>query len=214
MMEFYYHDISPPSQAVWMTLNMLGVNYEAKEVGLLKGEHKSAGYLKINPMGKVPAIRDGEFTLAESRAIAIYLCEAYEPKIKEGKLYPRDVQDKARVNMLLNVDASCYNKIYDYASIGKMLKHEALDEDKLGGAKEALSTLELLMPDSSYFTGDHPTIADIFILSSVKTLDLIKFDDWATYPKLRKWKNLMEKLPHYEDSMGKYVRKYAEILQK
>lgn len=39
-----------------------------------------------------------------------------------------------------------------------MLKKEPLDEEKLGGAKEALSTYELLLSDSNYFTGDNLTI--------------------------------------------------------
>lgn len=77
-MEFYYHSISPPSQAVWMTLNMLGVNYEAKELKLFEGEQRSDWYKKINPLGKVPAIKDGEFTLAE-RFVIIYITYSTNP---------------------------------------------------------------------------------------------------------------------------------------
>lgn len=48
----------------------------------------------------------------------------------------------------------------------------------------------------------------------MKLLDLTKFHEWAAFPKLQKWKNRMEKLPHYEDSMGKHVRKYGDMFRK
>jgi glutathione S-transferase len=51
---------------------------------LSKGEHKSPEYLAINPMGKVPALRDGEATLAEAAAICAYVAERYP----QAKLAP------------------------------------------------------------------------------------------------------------------------------
>ena len=63
--EFYFDPVSPPSRCVHMTLKALGEGFIEKKLQLFKGEHKSEAFLKINPAGQVPAIKDGNFTLGE-----------------------------------------------------------------------------------------------------------------------------------------------------
>lgn len=63
--ELYYSDFSPPSRMVLTTLHALGLNYEKKEIDLLKGEQRKKSYLVINPRGKVPSIKDGDFLISE-----------------------------------------------------------------------------------------------------------------------------------------------------
>ena len=48
------------------------------------GAQKAPEYLAINPMGKVPALEDGDATLAEAAAICAYVAERYP----EAKLAP------------------------------------------------------------------------------------------------------------------------------
>ena len=58
-------------------LEELGVPYEFVLLDLEAGEHRQPEFLAINPMGKVPAIVDGEFPLWESGAILLYIAEKY-----------------------------------------------------------------------------------------------------------------------------------------
>lgn len=51
----------------------------------------------------VPAIDDKGFYLSESQAISIYLVNQYA---KNDRLYPEDAQQRARVDQMLNFDAS------------------------------------------------------------------------------------------------------------
>ncbi|HEX7668257.1 MAG TPA: glutathione S-transferase family protein [Polyangiaceae bacterium] len=53
----------------------LGTAYEGVSVDFGKGENRSDWFLKINPMGQVPALVDGDFSLAESMAICSYLID-------------------------------------------------------------------------------------------------------------------------------------------
>lgn len=50
--------MSQPSRAVWALCLIAKIPHEIKEVKIAKLEMKSEEYLKINPMGKVPAIED------------------------------------------------------------------------------------------------------------------------------------------------------------
>jgi glutathione S-transferase len=53
-------------------------------IDIRTGAQRSPDYLAINPMGKVPALKDGEATLAEAAAICAYVAERYP----EAKLAP------------------------------------------------------------------------------------------------------------------------------
>src|SRR3954470_1227813 len=53
----------------------VGINYESVPVDFAKAEHRSESFLKINPMGQVPALSSGDFNLAESLAICSYLID-------------------------------------------------------------------------------------------------------------------------------------------
>ena len=55
------------------TLQELGVPFRSVLVDLRTGEHKSAGYLELNPFGRVPVLVDGPLVVFESVAICLYL---------------------------------------------------------------------------------------------------------------------------------------------
>jgi glutathione S-transferase len=60
----------------WL-LEEIGVPYSIKTIDLRRNEHKAPDYLRINPMGKVPALTDGAVTVSENPAICIYLADRY-----------------------------------------------------------------------------------------------------------------------------------------
>lgn len=75
-----YH--APQSRAIiaqWM-IEELGVPYEMKLLNLKKFEHKQPDYLKINPLGKVPAIVHDGVAITEAAAICTYLADAFPEK--------------------------------------------------------------------------------------------------------------------------------------
>jgi glutathione S-transferase len=76
--------------ARWM-LGEVGVEYRFENVDIRKGEQKRPEYLALNPMGKVPTLRDGDVVVTENVAICLYLADRYG----YGTLAPR-VEDPAR----------------------------------------------------------------------------------------------------------------------
>jgi glutathione S-transferase len=61
---------------LWL-LEELQVPYENIPIDFRQQEHKSDWFLKINPLGKVPAIVVDNICMFESAAIMIFLCEKY-----------------------------------------------------------------------------------------------------------------------------------------
>jgi glutathione S-transferase len=76
MMKLYTFPPSPNARKVAAVIAHLHLtDIEHSLIRLQKGEHRHPDYLAINPMGKVPALRDGDLLLWESNAIAQYLAE-------------------------------------------------------------------------------------------------------------------------------------------
>jgi glutathione S-transferase len=74
-MKLFVHPMSQNARKALMTAHALGLKPEIEIVDFSKGEHRSEGYLKLNPNGMAPTLVDGERVLWESNAICQYLCD-------------------------------------------------------------------------------------------------------------------------------------------
>jgi len=86
----YHHPFSRAAGTLWM-LEEAGVPYELRFVDIMKGAHKAPEIVRLNPMGKLPTLVDGDMVVTENAAIALYLADRYA----YGKLSPR-VEDASR----------------------------------------------------------------------------------------------------------------------
>ncbi len=83
MMKLYWSPRSRSFTALWL-MEETGAPYQRVLTDISTGAQKKPDYLAINPMGKVPALKDGDATLAEAAAICAYVAERYP----EAKLAP------------------------------------------------------------------------------------------------------------------------------
>src|ERR1700730_11537843 len=91
--EIYWISGSPFAWRVLLTAEVKGIPYEGKLLEASKGELKTPEFLAINPLGRVPAIRDGNFTLHESLAIMVYL----DRKHPNPPLFGRTAEEAGRI---------------------------------------------------------------------------------------------------------------------
>jgi len=89
-LKLYSYWRSSCSRRVRIALNLKGLKYEERAVNLLKGEQFSPEFRKLNPLGYVPVLVDGDIVLSDSFAIILYL----EEKYPQHPLLPRDLQKK------------------------------------------------------------------------------------------------------------------------
>ena len=83
MMKLYWSPRSRSFSSLWL-MEETGQPYERVLTDISTGAQKTPEFLAINPMGKVPALKDGDSTLAEAAAICAYVAERYP----EAKLAP------------------------------------------------------------------------------------------------------------------------------
>jgi glutathione S-transferase len=75
-MKIYWSPRTRSFASLW-SLEETGMPYEAVLTDISTGAQKTSDYLAINPMGKVPALKDGGLSVAESAAIIAYIAERY-----------------------------------------------------------------------------------------------------------------------------------------
>ena len=79
MLQLYNYPKTRGFRVTWM-LEELEAEYEFKLVPFGANGFASGDYVKINPAGKVPALRDGDMVLTESAAIVTYLGDKFPEK--------------------------------------------------------------------------------------------------------------------------------------
>jgi glutathione S-transferase len=170
-MLLYMNPVSPNVRRVRLTAAMLGLDLEEKKLDFAKGEHKSAGYLALNPNGAVPTLVDGDVILTESRAIMQYLAS----KKPESGLLGRDDGARADVVRWQFWDASHFSPPLGTLTFEKLIKpmmgmgepdQRKLD-DALANFLRFGAVLDKRLEGKKHVVGDAMTIADLTIASSL-----------------------------------------------
>ncbi|XP_034244110.1 glutathione S-transferase 1-like [Thrips palmi] len=198
--DLYYIAGSAPCRGVLITAKAVGVDLNLKETNLMKGEHMTPEFIKMNPQHTVPTLDDNGLYLWESRAIQMYLADKYG---KDSSLYPKEPEKRALVNQRLFFDmGTVYQRFGDYA-YPQMFGGAPKDEEKLKKLEEALGFLNTFLEGSKFVAGDNITIADHSLLSSVSTIEATEVVDLTKYPNVSRWlADCKSKVDSYQEVNG------------
>lgn len=209
-LEVYWGSGSPFSWRVLLTLEVKGLKYESKLLEFSKQEHKSPEYLKLNPRGKVPTLKDGDFVLYESLAIMAYL----DKKYPEPPLFGRAPQETGLVWRAIS-EAESY-LIGPGSQVGKPIFFgkglEKTDEIQAAAAaiREELRRIDTALARSDWLVGSQISAADIALFPLIQIILRAAAKDAAkplklgllplgqTYPAVAAWVKRIEALPGYE----------------
>ena len=97
-----HYDSGTIACAVAITLNEAQAEYTAQRVDFSAGEQRSAGYLAINPKGRVPALVTDRGVLTETAAILDYVAATHP----QAGLVPADAHEAAQMRSVMTYLAS------------------------------------------------------------------------------------------------------------
>ncbi len=178
----YGQKIARASIVNWY-LEELGIPYEFVLLDMDAGEHRQPPFLSINPMGKAPAIVDGDFKLWESGAILLYLAE------KNGKM-PQSVQDRSLIYQWI---------LFGNSTLAPALLIEANQELE---APKLLTGLNQVFVNKSYLMGDEFTIADISVGSILAHAWVMLKSDFSSYPAVLNYIKQVTERPAFQKTIG------------
>ncbi len=157
---------SPFVRKVQVALAIKGLAYEQiQQIPFTKDPE----YRKINPLGKIPALQDGELTLCDSTVICEYLEDAYP----QAPLYPADNVDKAKARWFEELGGSRVAElaagIFFQRFMRPMVLKQEADEELVAKIIDKqlppiLDYLEAQVPDQGFIFGDF-MMADMSLMS-------------------------------------------------
>jgi maleylacetoacetate isomerase len=165
---------------VRVALNLKGLSAHEQNIDLDAGEQRSAEFLKISPLGSIPAlIEEGREPLTQSLAILEFLDEL-QPS---PPLLPSDLYGRARVRSIASMCAADTHPLV-VPRVKKYLQTTGGFDDTawrawqirwLGAGLAAVEERLAGAPETGTFChGDEPTMADICLASIVAVTRVFK----------------------------------------
>ena len=165
----YWGSGSPFSWRVLLALEHKGLPYESHLLHFDKQEHQSPPMLKMNPRGRLPVLKDGDYVVFESVAVLYYLDVKY-PQVPIFGVSPEEAGVIMRV--------ICEFQTYAEPSLWRIVN--AIFSDEVAGAFDELTdamhvagrearTIEGRLSKELWIVGEHYSAADMIIFPWIQT---------------------------------------------
>ena len=148
---------------------------------------------RLNPLGQVPVLMDGETVIPDSNAILVYLAARYAP----GSAWlPADPVGAAAVQRWLSIASGEVRTGPALARLMVVFGAKADRETVHAAARRILTFMDAHLADRAFLAADHPTLADIACYSYVAHAPEGGVS-LAPYPAIRAWIGRIEALPGF-----------------
>src|SRR5688572_16515375 len=158
---FYTNPQSRGRVIRWM-LEEVGAPYEVVNVDYAM--MKSADYLTVNPMGKVPAIRHGDEVVTETAAICAYLADIFP---EAGLIPPVGHRKRGAYYRWLFFAAGPVEAAVTNKALNVQVNDEQTKFVGYGNFEACIDALEHALRPGPYICGDQFTAADLYVGSQI-----------------------------------------------
>ncbi|PHR52957.1 MAG: glutathione S-transferase [Robiginitomaculum sp.] len=207
MNRLYHFPLSPFCRRVRLSLAEKRIEVELVEERYWE---QDADFLRRNPAGKVPILKMGSKTMAESSAICEYIEETYPDR----SLMPKDVDARYEVRRLVAwFDDKFYNEV------SKKLLGERVFR-KLAGTgypdsanvksgsravKYHLDYMDWLLDQRRWLAGNEMSLADFAAAAHLSCLDYISDVDWNRSELVKNWYATIKSRPAFRSLLADQV---------
>ncbi|RYG93003.1 glutathione S-transferase family protein [Loktanella sp. IMCC34160] len=149
-------------QLVMWTIAELGLKYDREDYGHGHASTRTGDYLKMNPMGRVPVLIDGDLCLFESAAILRYLAARYG----SDEFWPADPARRAPLDTWAEWGKGTFTEavlevfVYD-VRLSPDTRDPAILRDATARLIPLAAMLDQRIGDGPWLDGERFTFADI-----------------------------------------------------
>ena len=208
-LDVYWGSGSPYSWRVLLALELKRLPYASHRLHLELQEHKAPQMLAMNPRGRLPVVKDGDYVVFESLAVLYYL----DLKYPEPPLFGRSPEEAAVIMRVIN-EFQAYNESALMLIVDALLngRRPRLDEELTQAVHHVANearTIEARLSKSDWIVGEAVSAADIAIYPFIRLLHRSLSEPSAEelsarflpaevhYPSLAKWMRRVESLPGF-----------------
>ena len=216
MLEIYWGAGSPYAWRVLLAAELKRIPYESRLLEFSKGDLQKPEFLAMNPRGKVPVIRDGDFVLDESIAILAY----FDRKYPERPLFGTTPEAAGRIWAEVGAFESYVRDVTSPLNrwlFGDKPRSAEVDEARASVGKE-LDRVEARLAGHEWIVGDAVSAADVVWFPTVRAylratvrnearareIGLHPFAD--KYPSVARWVARIEAVPGYDRTFPPHWR--------
>jgi len=196
-LELYGTDMSAPCRTAMMAAEVAGAEYKVIETSPIDGGTRTPEFLAMNPTHTIPVLKDGDFIVYESRAIAAYIMNKY---CKDEKTNPQDVETRARIDQRMYFDMGLLYKNFGNIVYPTLFFGVKTGEKEQAELKEALGFLEGYLAGDKFSAGtDCLTVADLTLVATYASIEAAQIVDLSEYKNCNAWYAKCKGLiPNYE----------------
>ncbi len=171
-------------RAIW-GIEETGIDYEHVPVSY-GADSKAAGYLAVNPNGRIPALIDGELQLFESMAINLYLAKRYG-----GALYPSSPEVEAGAWQWSVWGISEIEPLQMQIVVQKLFTPEDKRDPKVveratKALQRPLKVLDRALEERDGLVGSAFSVADLNVAAVMYLMKMISFD-YSDHANVQRW---------------------------
>jgi len=214
-MILYGSSISPFVRKVLAFAAEKGIALENKPVGLASDD---PDFARASPFRKMPALIDGDFTLADSSAIVQYL-EALHP---DPNLIPTEAQARGRTiwwdewsdTLLFACGGKMFfNRIVAPRFLRQPGDDAVADQAECDELPPLMDYLEREAPASGFLVEDRLTLADISVASPFANFDYLDLD-LARWPRAKAYVEAILARPSFSGPIAQDKALFAKLAQR
>ena len=200
-MQLYHWPMSHNARKARALAQHLSLDVEEVVLSMQDKEHKTPGFLAINPMGQVPAIKDGDYTVWEANAVLIYLAAQ-----SQNALLGQSAQEWGAITQWMLWQTSELSPVVGPLHVEayfKRVRGMEPDTDKrdalIEKLKERLSLLEAALAGKTHLVGDRLTVADFAVAGDFTHAQNAAFP-LSDFPNVSGWLAGIEALPAWANT--------------
>jgi glutathione S-transferase len=198
MITLYGATRSRASRCLWL-LHELGLEFEQVPIEIGSDELRAAGYLAINPAGKIPALSVDGVVITESMAINLWLAQQHG-----APFWPADAGGQGRaLQWTLWAAAELEPQTSGIARLKRLGGEgaEARIAENLENTNRLLELPERRLGESANLASDDFSVADINLASILNLAGFFGIE-MARFPRLSAWMDAARARPAFKQVYG------------
>ena len=219
MNRLYHYPLSPFSRKVRLSLAEKKIEVELVEERYWE---QGSDFLRRNPAGKVPILRLGNRTMADSSAICEYLEEAYPTPA----LLPKGAESRYEVRRLVAWFDDKFYKEVTSMLVGERVFRKIMgtgypDSGNVKSGSRAiryhLDYMAHILEQRRWLAGNEMSLADFAAAAQLSCLDYISDVDWNRSEIVKDWYAKIKSRPAFRTLLADQVsgfpqpRHYADL---